>query len=146
MTNFKNRIPVPSEGESNSSSKRTEWEAKNHNTETRAILEEDASYFLRQSVSSPCLSVVTKAEGAYIEDTNGRRYLDFHGNNVHHIGYGHPKLKKAIAEQMDALPFAPEDLPVNPHLRLQRNWLKLLQVIFPRSYSQQEDRMRLKWH
>ncbi|SUZ62825.1 uncharacterized protein METZ01_LOCUS15679, partial [marine metagenome] len=25
MTNFKNRMPVPSEGESNSSSKRTEW-------------------------------------------------------------------------------------------------------------------------
>ena len=61
MTNFKNWMPVPSEGESNSSSKRTEWEANYHNTETRAILEEDASYFLRQSVSSPCLSVVTKA-------------------------------------------------------------------------------------
>ena len=56
MTNFKNRIPVPSEGESNSSSKRTEWETKNHNTETRAILEEDTSYFLRQSVSSPWFS------------------------------------------------------------------------------------------
>ncbi|GIT62492.1 MAG: hypothetical protein Ct9H300mP21_00380 [Pseudomonadota bacterium] len=90
--------------------------------------------------------MVTKAEGAYIEDTNGRRYLDFHGNNVHHIGYGHPKLKKAIAEQMDALLLHREDLPVNPHLRLQRNWLKLLQAIFPRSYSRQEDRMRLKWH
>jgi 4-aminobutyrate aminotransferase len=33
--------------------------------------------------------------------------MDFHGNNVHHIGYGHPRLKKAIAEQMEALPFAP---------------------------------------
>ena len=33
--------------------------------------------------------------------------MDFHGNSVHHIGYGHPKLKAAIAAQMDALPFAP---------------------------------------
>jgi 4-aminobutyrate aminotransferase len=33
--------------------------------------------------------------------------MDFHGNNVHHIGYGHPRLKRAIAEQMDALPFTP---------------------------------------
>ncbi len=33
--------------------------------------------------------------------------MDFHGNNVHHVGYGHPRLKRAIAEQMDALPFAP---------------------------------------
>jgi 4-aminobutyrate aminotransferase len=42
--------------------------------------------------------------------------MDFHGNNVHHIGYGHPRLKRAIAEQMDALPFTPRrytsDVPV----------------------------------
>jgi 4-aminobutyrate aminotransferase len=38
---------------------------------------------------------------------DGRRYMDFHGNNVHHIGYGHPRLKQAIAHQMDELPFAP---------------------------------------
>ncbi|MDP7621263.1 MAG: aspartate aminotransferase family protein [SAR324 cluster bacterium] len=125
MTNFKNMMPVPSEGESNSSSKRTEWEAKSHNTETRAILEEDASYFLRQSVSSPCLSVVTKAEGAYIEDTNGCRYLDFHGNNVHHIGYGHSKLKKAIAEQMDALPFAPRRFASESALALAKKLVEI---------------------
>ena len=107
MIILKNRMPPPSEGESNRSSKRTNWEENTHNSKTREILAQDARYFLNQSVSSPCLSVVTKAEGAYIEDTNGHRYLDFHGNNVHHIGYGHPKLKKAIAEQMDALPFAP---------------------------------------
>ena len=100
MINLKNRMPPPSEGESNRSSKRTNWEENTHNSKTREILAQDARYFLNQSVSSPCLSVVTKAEGAYIEDTNGHRYLDFHGNNVHHIGYGHPKLKKAIAEQM----------------------------------------------
>ena len=125
MTNFKNWMPVPSEGESNSSSKRTEWEANYHNTETRALLEEDASYFLRQSVSSPCLSVVTKAEGAYIEDTNGRRYLDFHGNNVHHIGYGHPKLKKAITEQMDALPFAPRRFASESALALAKKLVEI---------------------
>ena len=118
-------MPAPSEGESNSSSKRTEWETKNHNTETRAILDEDASYFLRQSVSSPCLSVVTKAEGAYIEDTNGRRYLDFHGNNVHHIGYGHPILKKAIAEQMDALPFAPRRFASETALALAKKLVEI---------------------
>ena len=101
MINIKNRRPVPSEGESNVSNRRAKWREKTHNSETLAILEEDARYFLSQSVSSPCLSVVAGAEGAYIEDTNGRRYLDFHGNNVHHIGYGHPKLKKAIADQME---------------------------------------------
>ena len=125
MIKLKGRMPAPSEGESNSSSNRTEWETKNHNTETRAILEEDASYFLRQTVSSPCLSVVSKAEGAYIEDTNGRRYLDFHGNNVHHIGYGHPKLKKAIAEQMDALPFAPRRFASESALALAKKLVEI---------------------
>ena len=58
-------------------------------------------------MSTPCLNAIAKAEGIWIEDVAGRRYMDFHGNNVHHIGYGHPRLKTAIAEQMDALPFAP---------------------------------------
>ena len=44
----------------------------------------------------------------------GRRYMDFHGNNVHHIGYGHPRLKRAIAEQMDELPFAPRRYTCEP--------------------------------
>jgi 4-aminobutyrate aminotransferase len=71
------------------------------------LLADDARCFLHQSVSTPCLSTIARAEGAYIEDTQGNRYLDFHGNNVHHIGYGHPRLKAAIARQMDELPFAP---------------------------------------
>jgi len=96
MKNKKVQRPTLSEGESNTSKNRSEWEAKTHTPETRAILEEDARCFMRQSVSSPCLSVVAKAKGAYIEDTNGMRYLDFHGNNVHHIGYGHPELKKRL--------------------------------------------------
>ena len=125
MINIKNRIPAPSEGESNRSNKRVNWEANTHNTETREILAEDANYFLSQSVSSPCLSVVVKAEGAYIEDTNGHRYLDFHGNNVHHIGYGHPKLKKAIAEQMDALPFAPRRFASTSTLALAKKLVEI---------------------
>ena len=116
---------MPSEGESNRSNKRVNWEANTHNTETRKILAEDANYFLSQSVSSPCLSVVVKAEGAYIEDTNGHRYLDFHGNNVHHIGYGHPKLKKAIAEQMDALPFAPRRFASESALALAKKLVEI---------------------
>ena len=116
---------MSSEGESNRSNKRVNWEANTHNTETRKILAEDANYFLSQSVSSPCLSVVVKAEGAYIEDTNGHRYLDFHGNNVHHIGYGHPKLKKAIAEQMDALPFAPRRFASTSTLALAKKLVEI---------------------
>ena len=86
----------------------------------RTLLAEDERYFLRQSVSTPCLNAIVKAEGIWIEDTAGRRYMDFHGNNVHHIGYGHPRLKRAIAEQMDALPFAPRRYTCEPAVALAR--------------------------
>jgi 4-aminobutyrate aminotransferase len=96
-----------SESDTNLTSRRAAWQQKSLDAATRAALEEDAAHFLKQSVSTPCLNVIAKAEGIYIEDLAGRRYMDFHGNNVHHIGYGHPRLKKAITEEMDRLPFAP---------------------------------------
>jgi 4-aminobutyrate aminotransferase len=96
-----------SESDSNLTPERERWQARALDAATRRALDEDARRFLHQSVSTPCLNVVTKAEGIWLEDAQGRRYMDFHGNNVHHIGYGHPRLKRAIAEQMEALPFAP---------------------------------------
>jgi 4-aminobutyrate aminotransferase len=99
--------PRPSESDVNLSPRRRAWAARNIDTQIRALLDEDARYFLHQSVSTPCLDAVRKAEGIWIEDAAGRRYMDFHGNNVHHIGYGHPRLKAAIARQMDELPFVP---------------------------------------
>ena len=96
-----------SESDTNLTGRRAEWQARALDAETRAQLAEDERHFLRQSVSTPCLNAIAKAEGIFIEDVAGRRYMDFHGNNVHHIGYGHPRLKKAIADEMDRLPFAP---------------------------------------
>ena len=135
MVNQKNQKPQLSEGESNSSNRRAEWQEEAHNAETRKVLEQDAKFFINQAVSSPCLSVVKKAEGACIEDTNGRSYLDFHGNNVHHIGYGHPDLKKAISLQMDALPFAPRRFACDSALELAKKLAeispgKLSKVLF----------------
>ena len=96
-----------SESDTNLTSRRAAWQARALDPKAREVLGTDERHFLRQSVSTPCLNAIAKAEGIWIEDTAGRRYMDFHGNNVHHIGYGHPRLKKAIADQMDALPFAP---------------------------------------
>ena len=111
-----NREPMQSESDTNLSPVRRAWMSRNIDAKARALLAEDERYFLRQSVSTPCLNTIVKADGIFIEDSAGRRYMDFHGNNVHHIGYGHPRLKRAIAEQMDALPFTPRrytsDVPV----------------------------------
>ena len=43
----------------------------------------------------------------YIEDLQGRRYMDFHGNNVHQVGFGNPDVIAAIKAQLDELPFCP---------------------------------------
>ncbi len=110
--------PAASESDTNATPARAAWSAKNVHNETRDLLDRDARAFLHQSVSTPCLSAVRKAEGIFIEDMAGRRYMDFHGNNVHHIGYGHPRLKRAIAEQMDALPFAPRRFTCEPAVEL----------------------------
>ena len=99
--------PAQAEGDTNLTSRRAAWQARALDEMTRAALARDERYFLKQSVSTPCLNAIARAEGIWIEDAAGRRYMDFHGNNVHHIGYGHPRLKRAISEQMDMLPFAP---------------------------------------
>jgi 4-aminobutyrate aminotransferase len=95
------------EGESNTSAARLEWIASNTGERSRPLLERDADAFMHQSLSSPCVNTIARAEGIWIEDLDGRRYMDFHGNSVHHIGYGHPRLVAAIKDQLDALSFAP---------------------------------------
>jgi 4-aminobutyrate aminotransferase len=93
---------------------RREWHAKNYDENLRRLLDEDSRYFLHQSASTPCLSAVRKAEGIWIEDMTGRRFMDFHGNNVHHIGYGHPRMIEAIKRQLDDLPYSPRRFTDEP--------------------------------
>ena len=94
-----------SEGDLNLSSHRSSWVKQFEGTETGRILEEDAKYFLHQSLSTPCLNVIRRCEGPYIEDHEGRTYLDFHGNWVHQIGFGNPAVIEAITGQMQELSF-----------------------------------------
>lgn len=96
-----------SEGDTNFTGRRAEWQGRSLDAATQALLARDAAAFLYQSVSTPCLNQIVRAEGVWIQDAGGHRYMDFHGNNVHHIGYGHPRLRKAITAQMEALSFAP---------------------------------------
>lgn len=95
------------EGESNTSAARANWAAANTGERSRPLLQRDADSFMHQSLSSPCVNTIARAEGIWIEDLDGRRYMDFHGNSVHHIGYGHPRLVAAIKQQLDALSFSP---------------------------------------
>ncbi len=95
------------EGDINSSPGREAWRRDELDDATRALLDQDEQVFLRQSLSTPCLDVVERAEGAWLVDAQGRRLLDFHGNSVHQVGFGHPRVVEAVKKQLDALPFAP---------------------------------------
>ncbi len=57
-----------SEGDINISPRRSEWQKNYLDAETQALLEEDARYFLKQSLSTPCLNAIRSCEGIYIED------------------------------------------------------------------------------
>ena len=94
-----------SEGDVNLSTARESWQDGHLDEKTRTLLAEDARYFLHQSLSSPCLNALSGCNGSFLMDAQGRHYLDFHGNNVHQVGFGHPKVKEAIYEALEHLPF-----------------------------------------
>ncbi len=92
-----------SEGDINISHRRQAWQEKHVDEKTRTLLDEDTRYFLKQSLSTPCLNAMQKCEGIYIEDLQGRRYMDFHGNNVHQVVFANPDVIDAVKKQLDEL-------------------------------------------
>ncbi|MGD9042310.1 MAG: aspartate aminotransferase family protein [Desulfobacterales bacterium] len=94
-----------SEGDINISPQREAWQKQYLDTKSRALLDKDARYFLKQSLSTPCLNTMQACEGIYIEDLQGRRYMDFHGNNVHQVGFSNPDVIAAVKKQLEALSF-----------------------------------------
>ncbi|HHP0480635.1 TPA: aspartate aminotransferase family protein [Vibrio campbellii] len=96
-----------SEGDVNTTPARQAWNASMDDEHTQALLKRDSEVFLHQSMSTPCLDTLEAAEGIYIQDATGKKYMDFHGNNVHQLGYGHPHVIKRVQEQIAKLPFSP---------------------------------------
>lgn len=94
------------EGDVNFSADRKNWYSV-LDAETISLLDEDAALFLHQSLSTPCLDVIESCEGIYLTDVSGKKYMDFHGNNVHQVGYRNPYVLQKVKEQMDVLPFSP---------------------------------------
>ncbi|WP_273985729.1 aspartate aminotransferase family protein [Vibrio parahaemolyticus] len=96
-----------SEGDVNTTLARQAWNASMDDERTQALLKRDSEVFLHQAMSTPCLDTLEAAEGIYIQDSTGKKYMDFHGNNVHQLGYGHPHVIKRVQEQIAKLPFSP---------------------------------------
>lgn len=96
-----------SEGDVNTTPARRVWQAAHVGPASRALLDRDAAAFLHQSLSSPCLDTVVASEGIWLTTADGRRLMDFHGNNVHQVGYGHPRVVAAVHAALGTLPFSP---------------------------------------
>jgi 4-aminobutyrate aminotransferase len=109
---------LKTEGDLNLSPHRREWSEENITGETAEWLARDSTAFLHQSLSTPCLNVLTEAEGIYLYDLEGRRYMDFHGNDSHQVGFGNPRVMSAVKEQMDKLPFCTRRYTNIPAVRL----------------------------
>jgi 4-aminobutyrate aminotransferase len=112
--------PEPAEGDANASPRRAAWQAANLGPEARALLAADEAVFLRQSLSTPCLNTLAGAAGSHLTDLDGRRYLDFHGNSLHQVGYGHPRVVAAVKAQLEALSFCPRRYANRPAAELGR--------------------------
>jgi 4-aminobutyrate aminotransferase len=98
--------PAESESDTNSGDRRQNWSSA-RDADDDFVLRRDTASYLKQAVSTPCLTSIESADGAYIFGSDGTPYLDFHGNSSHQIGYGHPKLVSALRRQLSTLPFVP---------------------------------------
>jgi 4-aminobutyrate aminotransferase len=98
--------PSQSESDTNGGDRRRDW-SRSRSADDDFVLRRDSASYLKQAVSTPCLTSIEGAEGAYIFGSDGTPYLDFHGNSAHQIGYGHPRLVQALKQQLSTLPFVP---------------------------------------
>lgn len=114
------------EGDVNLTPSRAEWYSVINHAETMQYLDEDARYFLHQSLSTPCLDVLVACDGIYLEDAQGKRYMDFHGNNVHQVGYRNRYVLDRVKEQLETLHFSPRRYANIPATELAKRLASLL--------------------
>src|SRR5438876_460566 len=74
--------------------------ATSEQTVTERVISDRERYVAR-GVNTPPL-VVARAEGARIEDVDGRTYIDFAGGlGCQNLGHGYPPAVEAMREQLD---------------------------------------------
>ena len=85
--------------------------AMNYNYTTQQLQELDSAHYLHPFTDSKKLSeegsrIITRAEGIYLWDTDGNRYLDaMSGLWCVNVGYGRREIAEAAFEQLQELPY-----------------------------------------
>jgi len=89
------------QGDVNTTRNRREYWKQNLKGESKKWFDDDQKYFLHQSLSTPVLNVLSRAQGVYIEDLDGNKYIDMHGNGVHNAGFNNPAVIEAVKKQLE---------------------------------------------
>ena len=90
------------QGDVNTTENRQKYWDRNLSEKAKAICVRDNKYFLHQNLSTPVMNVLSRAQGIYIEDIDGKKYMDMHGNGVHNAGFNNPEVIQAVKDQLDA--------------------------------------------
>ncbi|MEQ9374159.1 MAG: aspartate aminotransferase family protein [Imperialibacter sp.] len=116
---MKNSNASHEQGDSNLTETRKAYQQALTHPPTLGLLAADEKYFLHQALSTPVMNSLSKTEGAYIYDLEGRKYLDCHGNGVHNAGFSNPEVIQAVKQQLDAqLAFTPRRYTSQPAVDL----------------------------
>ncbi len=100
------------------SAERRSWRAEPMSSDEAALIERDEKVSFTQANSTPALMSVTAANGVWIWDMSGRKYMDFYGNNCHHVGYQHPEVLAKVREQLDRFCFVSRGLTSEAPIQL----------------------------
>ncbi len=107
------------QGDVNTTPNRKKYWERNLSGRALEIFHQDNKYFLHQSLSTPVLNVLSRAKGIHIEDFNGKKYIDMHGNGVHNTGFNNPEVIKAVKKQLDEeMTFCPRRYTNIPAVKL----------------------------
>ncbi|NGM64107.1 aspartate aminotransferase family protein [Sphingobacterium sp. SGR-19] len=116
---------LQTEGDINLSHARKRWAEGIADDETTAALNRDSTSFMHQALSTPCLDVVGSSDGVYIQNLAGKQYMDFHGNNVHQLGYHNTYILERVKAQLDTLAFCPRRFTNMPAIELAERLVSL---------------------
>lgn len=93
---------------------------------TKALIAEDSAVFLHQALSTPVMNALSKTEGPYIYDMQGKAYLDLHGNGVHLAGFSNPYVIQKVIEQLQRrLAFTPRRYTNEPAVALAKKLVNI---------------------
>ena len=105
------------EGDINTSRKRKQWNEQ-LSQNTLEWLKKDEEVFLHQNLSTPCLDLIQHANGTTITNLQGEKYLDFHGNSVHQVGFQNDHVVDQVQKQLQQMSFCTRRYTNIPSIQL----------------------------